>query len=136
MAVDLTHVFSLPENIVSSKTGYNGKGDFAPQVNLLYPFNLTRRMPAYFRTAVGSISSVSSLSRSMNGSGAKDVVLVGDNVFYLANNVEELENDGLHYILPLKRDSSLIDYNIVRSGDVRRFNRHFVLRETDSLLLV
>jgi transposase len=93
-------------------------------------------MPAYFRTVVGSISSVSSLSRSIKESGAKDVVLVGDKGFYSANNIKELEKEGLHYMLPLKRDSSLIDYNIVRSGDVRRFNRHFVLRETDSLLLV
>ena len=129
LAVDLTHVFSLSENIVSSMTGYNSKRDFAPQVNLLYLFNLTRRMPAYFRTVVGSISSVSSLSRSIKESGAKDVVLVGDKGFYSANNIKELEKEGLHYILPLKRDSSLIDYNIVRSGDMRKFNGHFVFEK-------
>ena len=129
LAVDLTHIFSLSENVVSSMTGYNSKRDFAPQVNLLYLFNLTRSMPAYFRTVVGSISSVSSLSLSIKESGAKDVVLVGDKGFYSANNIEELEKEDLHYILPLKRDSSLIDYNIVRSGDMRKFNGHFVFEK-------
>ena len=129
LAVDLTHVFSLSENVVSSMTGYNSKRDFAPQVNLLYLFNLTRSMPAYFRTVVGSISSVSSLSRSIKESGAKDVVLVGDKGFYSANNIEELEKEGVHYILPLKRDSALIDYNIARSGDMRKFGGHFVFEK-------
>ncbi len=126
LAVDLTHVFSLSENVVSEMTGYNSKKDYAPQVNLLYLFNLTRSMPAYFRTIVGSISSVSALSRSIKESGIKDVVLVGDKGFYSINNVNDLEKEGLHYILPLKRDSSLVNYDTVRSGDMRRFSGHFI----------
>ena len=129
LAVDLTHVFSLSENIVSSMTGYNSKKDYAPQVNLLYLFSLTRKTPVYFRTLIGSISSVSSLTLSIKESGAKDVVLVGDKGFYSEANVADLEKQDVHYILPLKRDSSLIDYGVVRSGDMRKFNGHFVFEK-------
>ncbi len=126
LAVDLTHVFSLSENVVSSMTGYNSKKDYAPQVNLLYLFSLTRKTPVYFRTLIGSISSVSSLTLSIKESGAKDVVLVGDKGFYSEANVTDLEKQEVHYILPLKRDSSLINYDVLRSGDARLFTGHFV----------
>ncbi|EQD49724.1 repeat protein, partial [mine drainage metagenome] len=131
LAVDLTHVFSLSDNMVSSMIGYNSKKDYAPQVNLLYLFSLTRKIPVYFRTLIGSISSVSSLVLSIKESGVKDVVLVGDKGFYSDNNVTELEKQGkeIHYILPLKRDSSLVSYDVIRSGDMRKFTGHFVFEK-------
>lgn len=126
LAVDLTHVFSLSENVISSMTGYNSKRDYTPQVNLLYLFSLTRKMPVYFRTLMGSITSVSSLVLTIKESGAKDVILVGDKGFYSEPNITELEKQDVHYIFPLKRDSSLIDYEVIRSADARRFTGHFV----------
>ncbi len=126
LAVDLTHIFSLSENVISSMTGYNSKKDYAPQVNLLYLFSLTRKMPVYFRTLIGSIASVSSLVLTIKESGANDVVLVGDKGFYSEPNITELEKQNVHYIFPLKRDSSLINYDVIRSADARRFTGHFV----------
>jgi hypothetical protein len=129
LAVDLTHIVSLAENVVSSTTGYNSKGDYSPQVNMLYLFSLTRKVPVYFRTLPGSIASVSSLALSIKESGAKDVVLIGDKGFYSESNVEDLEKQLVHYILPLKRDSLLIDYDVIRSGNLRRFCGHFVFEK-------
>ncbi len=126
LAVGLTHVFSLSENIISSMKGYNSKRDYTPQVNLLYLFSLTKNMPVYFRILVGSIASVSSLSVSIKESGAKDVVLIGDKGFYSESNVKDLEAEGIHYILPLKRDNSLINYDIIKSRDMRKFGEHFI----------
>jgi transposase len=79
-------------------------------------------MPAYFRVVVGSVASVSSLKLSIKESGAKNVVIVGDKGFYSADNVKELELDKLKYVLPLKRDSSLIRYNIIKTGDKKSFD--------------
>jgi transposase len=122
VAVDLTHVFSLSENVISSTLGHNSKHEFMPQINLFILFSLDRMMPAYFRVVVGSVASVSSLKLSIKESGAKNVVIVGDKGFYSADNVKELELDKLKYVLPLKRDSSLIRYNIIKTGDKKSFD--------------
>jgi transposase len=125
IAVDLTHVFSLSENVISSTLGHNCKHEFVPQINLFYLFSLDRMMPAYFRVVVGSVASVSSLKLSIKESGAENVVIVGDKGFYSAENVEGLELDKLRYILPLKRDSSLIRYEIIKTGDKKSFEGFF-----------
>lgn len=128
-AIDITHVFSLSEDVISSTMGHNRDSDFTPQVNLLYLFDLTRNMPAYFRMLVGSIGSVSSVKLTVSESGAKNVVVIGDKGFYSSTNVNDLEKAELHYVLPLKRDSSLIHYGKLKRGAKEAFEGHFLFEE-------
>jgi len=125
IAVDLTHVFSLSENIISATLGHNNKGEFAPQLNLFFLFSLDHMMPAYFRVLIGSIPSAKALKLSIKESRAKNVVLVGDKGFFSDANVEALEQDGLSYVLPLKRNLKLIDYAVLKTGDKARFGEFF-----------
>ncbi|MGC8725711.1 MAG: transposase [Thermoplasmata archaeon] len=120
IAVDLTHVFSLSENVISSTLGHNSKNEYLPQINLFYMFSLDKMMPSYFRIIVGSINSVKFLIQSIRESGARNVAIVGDKGFYSADNVMELEKEGLRYILPLKRDSTMIDYSRIKEGKKER----------------
>jgi transposase len=115
-AIDLTHVLSLSEGVISSTLGHNSAGEHLPQVNVSYLFSLDRMMPSYFRMLVGSAGSVSSLALTVKESGATDIVLVGDKGFHSAANVAELEEARMSYILPLRRDSTLIDYGGMKSG--------------------
>ena len=126
-AIDLTHVLSLSEGVVSSALGHNNGGDHLPQVNVAYLFSLDRMMPSYFRMLVGSVGSVSSLQLTVKESGATDVVLVGDKGFHSADNVRELESAHIRYILPLRRDNPLINYAGVRSGNMAAFG-HFIFQ--------
>jgi len=128
-AVDVTHVFSLSEDVISSTMGHNSVKDFSPQINLLYLFDLKRRAPAYFRMLVGSITSVSSLRLTVKESGARDVVVIGDKGFYSSKNVDDLEREGLHYVLPLRRDSSLIDYGKMKKGNRKAFDGYLLFEE-------
>ena len=114
-AIDLTHVLSLSEGVISSTLGHNSSGEHLPQVNESYLFSLDRMEPSCFRMLVGSVGSVSSLELTVKESGAGGVVLVGDKGFYSRDNREELESAHIHYILPLRRDSALIDYGGMKS---------------------
>jgi len=130
--IDLTHVFSFSENIISATLGYNSKEEFLPQVNLIFIFSLDDHSPAYFRMIPGSVRDVSSLVLTVKESGAKNVVLIGDKGFYSADNVENLEaiEEGkIHYILPLKRNISLIDYGKIQKGDRREFDGYFMFEK-------
>lgn len=119
--IDLTHVFSLSEGVISSMLGHNSKREYLPQVNVLYLFSLDRMSPVYFRVLVGSVTSVSSVKLTMQESGAKNAVLIGDKGFYSKSNVDALEAERMHYILPLKRDSALIDYGCVKEELMEHF---------------
>ncbi|MEW5759332.1 MAG: hypothetical protein AB1779_01030 [Candidatus Thermoplasmatota archaeon] len=47
--IDLTHVFSFSEKIISATLGYNSADEFIPQVNLIFIFSLENHSPTYFR---------------------------------------------------------------------------------------
>ena len=111
LAVDLTHVLSMGENVISATLGHNSMDEFLPQVQLLFLFSLDHDAPAYFRILPGSINSVASLKISMEESGAKNMVLVPDTGFYSKSNLSALDSMGISYIIPLKRSSKLISYD-------------------------
>jgi transposase len=111
MALDLTHVLSMSEGIISATLGHNSTSEFLPQVQLALLFSLDHEVPSYFRVLPSSINSAMSLKETMDESRTTDVVLVADTGFYSAANVKSLESMKLSYIIPLKRSSKLIDYS-------------------------
>jgi transposase len=129
LLIDLTHVFSLSENIISSVPGYNSERDFLPQIRLIFLFSLDHHLPAYFRMVAGSIRDVSSLALTIKEAEVQHAALIGDKGFYSEDNVLALEKEGLHYILPLKRNSSLIDYSKIKTGDRRAFDGYFLFEK-------
>lgn len=123
--VDLTHVFSLSEDVISSVTGYNGDGDYTPQIRLTVVYDLDRHLPSYYRMVVGSIKDVTALKLAMKESGAQHCVLIGDKGFHSAPNVKELRTNSIHYILPLKRNNSMVEYR--KEMESRKcFDGHFL----------
>ncbi|MDR1993233.1 MAG: hypothetical protein LBQ98_07060 [Nitrososphaerota archaeon] len=124
IAVNLTHVFSLSENTISSTSEHN-KDKYAPQINLFYLFSLDPLMPAYFQVIVGSINKVKSFQFSIKESQAKNAVVVEDSEFFSQANVLALEQAELSYVLPLKRNSSLLDYEVIKLGDKNKFGGFF-----------
>lgn len=125
LLIDLTHVFSLSENIILSAKGYNAQFDFTPQVNLLFLFSSTQKLPLFYRLLPGNVRDVSTLKATITESGVGEVTIIGDKGFYSRENVEFLEKEALRYILPLKRDNSLIDYGILERGERRKFEGYF-----------
>jgi transposase len=126
LLIDLTHVFSLSDSVISSVCGYNSKREFLPQIHMIFLFSTDQQMPSYFRIVPGSIRDVSSLVLTVKEAGIKNVVVIGDKGFYSEDNILELDEKKLHYVFPLKRDSSLIDYSTIQKGDKKAFDGHFL----------
>lgn len=116
LAVDLTHVLSMSDSVISATLGHNSVEVYLPQVQLLFLFSLDHDVPAYFRIMPGSITSVMSLKIAMQESGVKNALVVADTGFYSNKNVAALEEMGLFYIIPLKRNSKLIDYSLQQNS--------------------
>ena len=122
LAVDLTHILSMSEGVISATLWHNSKGEYLPQIQLLFLFSIGRDAPAYFRILPGAINSVASLRVTMQESGASNIVLVADRGFYSSKNVKELDDLGIFFIIPLRRNSKLIDYSMEQK-------RHFMFQD-------
>jgi len=127
--IDLTHVFSLSEGVISATLGHNGDGEYLPQVNLVLLMSLEGHHPSFFRLVPGSVGDVSTVTASVREAGLSGALVIGDKGFYSRDNVVSLERSGLEYILPLRRNSRLVGYTPTRSGDRRRFDGHFLFDE-------
>jgi transposase len=129
VVIDLTHIFSLSEGVISATLGHNGQGQYLPQVNLVLLHSLEKKTPSFFRLVPGSIHDVSTVVASVKEAQLSAALVIGDKGFYSELNVAALEEEKLEYLLPLKRNSSQISYAPTRSGDRKRFDGFFQFDE-------
>jgi transposase len=100
-------------------------GTFDDMVNLMCIFSVKQQAPVYYRLLPGNIKDVSAFKMSLQESGVKDATIIIDKGFASMSNIEALEKEDLKFIIPLPRNSSLIDYEKVKSGDKSLFDGYF-----------
>lgn len=123
--IDVTAVFSQATGVSYCSYGHNSQHEYTPQVNLLLLFSKDKNKPVFFRLLPGSIPDVSSIKLAIEESEVSDTVFVGDKGFYSKDNTTLLEKGNINYVLPVKRDSSLINYAAVKANDKRAFDGFF-----------
>jgi len=127
--IDTTHVISLSKQLNINQIGYNSKREFDPQVNVMFIFSTDAQTPVYYRVIAGNIREITAMKLSLQESELQNVVLIGDKGFYSQTNEEELQKEHIHYILPLRRNSSLIDYLPVIQQDKKKYDGFFLYEE-------
>ena len=106
--MDSTAVFSRSENAAFLELGHNSKGIHIPQINVMMLFSSTRTVPTFVRILPGSIGDVSAMSETVDMAGVEKCVIVADKGFFSSDNIRKLKRRHLSYIIPLRRNSSLI----------------------------
>ncbi len=66
------------------------------------------------------IIDVSSMKRCVEELGAENVIFIADKGFYSNKNVSDLRNNNLHYIVPLYRNNSLIDFKPFQQANFKK----------------
>ncbi|MCL6501000.1 MAG: transposase [Candidatus Pacearchaeota archaeon] len=92
-------------------------------------FSFDQKIPLFYRVLPSNVWDVSSLKATIDESRIKDVIIIGDKGFYSVDNIRLLEEEGLRYILPLKRNNHLIDYNILKEGTKKNFEGYFKFKK-------
>ena len=110
--VDMTNMFSSSEKMYYAKEGYNSDMVFDTQINLMYIYSPTLQQPLFYRLLNGNMREVKGFKMCLEESGIKDAILIADKGFYSKANIAHLKDNKLQYIIPLKRDSALIDYTL------------------------
>ena len=124
-AIDLTEIFTFSQGVNAAMLGHNHKNAFVPQINMVLIFCLDKMQPGFFRMVPGSIRDVSTLVNTIKELDLDNIILIGDKGFDSEDNVNALSDSEMQYILPLKRNSSLIDYGVIKKGDRKRFDGVF-----------
>lgn len=119
--IDLTHIFSYSEEVMNAMLGHNKDSAYIPQINLLMVYSTDKLQPVYFRQIPGAIRDVSSLIKTVNEMDIGSFIFIGDKGLHSDDNVEELKQHDINYILALKRNSKYISYEPIEKGDRKAF---------------
>jgi hypothetical protein len=122
---DTTHIPSKSVNISLTKKGRTSRAHYDPQVHILYLYGATSQKPAFYRLHAGNVREIKAFKLTMLESGVKDGTIIGDKGFYSQANIAMLEAEKLHYIIPLKRDSTLVDYSTLQANTFKKGNNFF-----------
>jgi transposase len=117
--VDATDIACNSSNISLSQKGYNSDMNFEPQVTLLYIYSAKKHRPLFFRLVPGNIKDVSILKNALVESGISNAVFISDKGFYSEANLARLDELGMKYIIPLRRDNSAINYELLKDIDTK-----------------
>ena len=109
--MDATDVLSHSRNISLARKGYNNKLNYDTQFNLMYIYSADSKMPLYYRLLPGNIRDVKAFKNCLREAGLRNAIIVADKGFYSQSNLEMLQQEGLAFILPVKRDNHLINYH-------------------------
>ena len=126
LLIDSTHIVSQASKNLNAQIGYNSQGVYEPQINLLFLFSHDKQMPLFYRVVTGSVRELRAMKLTMEESGLPSAMIVGDKGFYSKENVEKLEEESWEFILPLRRNSSLIDYSPVKQNGKEAFEGYFI----------
>jgi transposase len=106
--MDSTAIFSRSSNISILDLGHNSKDIHLPQINVMMLFSVSREEPTFMRVIPGSIRDVTALVATMEMAGVERCVVILDKGFYSLDNIKRLKSRHLSFIMPLRRNSSLI----------------------------
>lgn len=126
--VDMTNMFSSSANISYVKEGYNSDMVFDSQFNLMYIYSPKLQQPIFYKLLSGNMREVTGFKNCLMESGIDSAIIVADKGFYSKENVIELQKNKFQYIIPLRRDSKLIDYQLfdAKTNDYIEYNGRFI----------
>jgi transposase len=122
--MDATSIVSYSNNLTKVSIGLSKNKNYEPLFNLLYFYSPHNYLPAYYRLFTGNIKDVKMLGTAIKESKYKDAIIIADKGFFSEENLVNLEKEGLHYIVPLRRNSTLIKYN--KYKNLTQSNCHFL----------
>jgi transposase len=107
---DLSSIFSQSENLKLAEKGYNHEHLYISQINFLLFFSREKHLPLMLRPLNGSIKDIKALRSVLDEVNLKKCIIILDRGFAsyeLPNELKELKSN---FILPLRRNFSIINY--------------------------
>lgn len=127
--IDMTNIPSKSEQMGLIKAGYDSDHQFNTQFNLLYLYSTTLQRPTFYRLVPGNIREVTAMCLTIRESKVKNCIIIADKGFYSQSNVDKLQVEQLQFIIPLKRDNQLIDYDLLNENLLKKTSQYFAFEQ-------
>lgn len=111
LAFDLSCIFSHSENLRYAEKGYNPDHKYLSQINFMMFFSIDKKLPVMLKPLHGSIRDIKALKDAIEDVEAKDSIVVLDRGFASYGTPEMLCKSFSKFILPLRRNFKIINYN-------------------------
>jgi len=126
---DGTSIISKSDKMNINRLGYNAHREYEPQINLLYAFASESKTPAYYRIVPGNVNDVSAFKLSLAETKLSNAIVVADKGFGSKANFDLLEQSGIKYIIPLRRNNGMFDTSKLEKGSKAEFDGYFLFNE-------
>ena len=110
LAFDLSSIFSRSENINMAQAGHNPDDTYLPQINTALLFDVEKYMPVFIKPLDGSVRDVKSLRKVLQEVDFHGVLVLDRG--FASYDLAEIMDSGMDFVIPLKRNSGLIDYGM------------------------
>ena len=107
---DASVIFSSSSYHKMLDVGYNKEGLLLPKLNFLVLFSKKDGIPKYLHIYNGSIHEINTVSTVVDVVEDKNVIFVADKGFYSKEIIDHLISKNINFIIPVRRNSVLIDY--------------------------
>jgi transposase len=122
---DGTDLISNSQKMELTKFGKSKKGTYDSMANIMFIFSISLQQPVYYRILPGNIKDIKAFKLCLEESQVTDAVIIADKGFYSESNIDLLRKEKLKFIIPLRRNNTLIDYNKIKMGDKQNFQGFF-----------
>jgi hypothetical protein len=115
---DISCITSMSKRMeVLPQVGYNNIKSFDPQLNIMFVTFGGAANAFILSHFTGNIRDVKAFSLSLKEFDKKAVTVITDKGFYSNKNLQEMQNEGITYIVPLRRNAPLINYSKLQQGN-------------------
>lgn len=111
---DLTTVFSRSQNIKRAEKGYNPDRLYVDQLGVILAFSTATQLPAGVDVFWGSMKDITTFKEFLEMLDSEEVGFIVDRGLFSQDLIEDFSDDGINYVVPLRKNSQLIDLRWLR----------------------
>jgi len=112
LVFDLSSIFSYSQNLQLAEKGHNAEHFYLNQVNFALLFSQDKHLPVLLKTMPGSIKDIKAFRHLLKELELQSAIVVLDRGFASYKLPHILKEEFLSFVLPLKRNFQIIDYNL------------------------
>lgn len=114
---DLTTIFSWSEQIKRVEKGYNADHLYRDQLGVVLAFSTATNLPVGVDVFWGSLKDITTFKEFLEVLEPAEVGFIGDRGLFSEALIEGFAAEGINYIIPLRKNSRLIDLRWLRWHD-------------------
>jgi transposase len=105
---DMTSVISYSKNLKLAEKGYNADHEYENQVKVIMAFSVKSWVPVAVDVFYGSVKDIKSLGYFIDRLHDRDMGFIMDRGLFSESIIKDLRRMKMHYIVLLRRNSTLV----------------------------